>query len=401
MKSPKTMEFLQRYRNDMVYGMERMKMDQPSFGKAGLSMFLDYGGASEDGFRNMVLDVDQFCENNDYSMTCQKNQSCILLHKEVQSTTPTVENDPSPSTSNEDTTNHPDGSDSTASAPKSPTSKYPLNLYVHIPKTAGYAVSYHLKQLGNQTTLSHDESTSWVNSICNKGIKHYKNYPQWQEEERAQGIQCRIYISEAEYISQYQGEHNAIFFTMIRDPQEHILSQYFHCTEASVHRNKELMPNLTEWLQFYATEKPKLSPLNKPGKNPFGCYDPRHLQSRYLRFNGTESGLHELTSKFQVIGLTSHFQESVCLLYIHLKGGSEIPPECDCSKDHRLLPESDREDHGVTHHGSTFQLESEEQRALIQKLAGIDTMLYRYVRDTQFDEQVVRFEERYSFKLCR
>lgn len=67
MKSPKTMEFLQRYRNDMVFVMELKPMDQPSFGKAGLSMFLD------------------------------------------------LENDPLPSTSDEDTDNHPDGSDSTAS----------------------------------------------------------------------------------------------------------------------------------------------------------------------------------------------------------------------------------------------------------------------------------------------
>ena len=85
MNSPKTMEFLQRYRNDIIHGLEGKVMDQPSFGKAGVSMFLDYGGGSESGFRSMILDDDQFCRNNaGKSRSCQTDDSCILFHKEVR-----------------------------------------------------------------------------------------------------------------------------------------------------------------------------------------------------------------------------------------------------------------------------------------------------------------------------
>ena len=82
MKSIKTIEFLQRYRNDMIYGLRGNIMDQPSFGKAGLSMFLDYGGDSESGFRSMILNSTQFCDNNTGRLSCKMHDSCILMHKE-------------------------------------------------------------------------------------------------------------------------------------------------------------------------------------------------------------------------------------------------------------------------------------------------------------------------------
>jgi len=86
MKSPKTYEFLQRYRNNMIYELRGKTMDQPSFGKAGLSMFLEYGGGSESGFRSMILDDDRFCEHDTkYTRTCKEEDSCILLHKEIRS----------------------------------------------------------------------------------------------------------------------------------------------------------------------------------------------------------------------------------------------------------------------------------------------------------------------------
>ena len=81
MKSPRTIEFLQRYRNDMIYGLEGKIMDQPSFGKAGLSMFLDYGGDSESGFRSMILNNTQFCDGRGTN-SCKMHDSCILMHKE-------------------------------------------------------------------------------------------------------------------------------------------------------------------------------------------------------------------------------------------------------------------------------------------------------------------------------
>ena len=284
-----------------------------------------------------------------------------------------------------------------------------LHFYVHVPKTAGSAVCDHLKRMMKQTTslrwskklykaiqsIINQHGTNWRDGICNKFEKQFQHYKEWQAEEASQGIKCRLYISEASYLPQFR--NSSIFYTMIRDPREHILSQYFHCTEAPVHRKKELMPPFTEWMRFYAQESTEQISLDKKHFANFNCYDPRNLQSRYLMFNGTEKGLQDLTNKFEVIGLSSRFEESICLLFIHLTSGSFIPEECNCSSKRRQL----KYDHGVKHHGSSFKKLTEEQRSLIKKLTVNDKMLYRYVSDVFFDEQVARFEETYSFKLCQ
>lgn len=81
MTSSRTRKFLDRYRYEHVHAIldqDLPIMDQPSFGKAALSMHLDHGNE----WKHLNLDKDHFCT---YSMYNQSNTNssnrCIFVHK--------------------------------------------------------------------------------------------------------------------------------------------------------------------------------------------------------------------------------------------------------------------------------------------------------------------------------
>ena len=81
MTSSQTRTFLDRYRYEHVFAIvdqDLPVMDQPSFGKAALSMHLDHSNE----WKHLNLDKDHFCINSEYNLSNTKSSNrCIFVHK--------------------------------------------------------------------------------------------------------------------------------------------------------------------------------------------------------------------------------------------------------------------------------------------------------------------------------
>ena len=63
---------------------------------------------------------------------------------------------------------------------------------------------------------------------CNMGIGRVSQFSGHYKD-----VVCTLFMSELPHTTQFQ--HT---YTIVRDPREHVLSQYFHCTESGVHKNR-------------------------------------------------------------------------------------------------------------------------------------------------------------------
>jgi len=282
--------------------------------------------------------------------------------------------------------------------------------YVHIPKTAGYSAENRFNKYAK----------GYVDrkfKLCNEGMKNLiknknrkKHRYQWDAADR-EGIHCQVHMSESEYNEKILRGRSGVY-AILRDPREHVVSQYFHCTEAPIHTNKDHMPStLTEWLAHWVkgfneiaesqndieTRKKVMDEMSY-----YSCYNPINMQSVFTDFDGSDEATKGLDDKFDVIGLSHRFEQAVCLIFIHASGGV-IPDECNCSSSRRRLERvwanTVSNAHGVTHHASDIELDV-EQKAHIDRLTEVDKVLYDHVNDVLFDMQVERFEKEYDFKLC-
>ena len=112
----------------------------------------------------------------------------------------------------------------------------------------------------------------------------------------------------------------------------------------------------------------------------------------------------ELEWKYDIIGDTAAWTQSVCAIAIRYTGW--IPPKCDCthaSQRRRRLhfeydPNSTGHAHGVKHHGATFQT-TPYQNQLIDKLTVHDQQLYS-VAQKIFDHQLEAIESEYHIRIC-
>jgi hypothetical protein len=90
--------------------------------------------------------------------------------------------------------------------------------------------------------------------------------------------------------------------------------------------------------------------------------------------------------------------------FLDIKYTGWIPKQCDCSdvpKRRRLVDltyNPDRDAHGVTHHGATFNL-TQHQRDMIMTLRDQDRQLYSLVKEI-FAEQVEEVEGQYGITIC-
>ena len=73
-----------------------------------------------------------------------------------------------------------------------------------------------------------------------------------------------------------------------------------------------------------------------------------------------------------------------------------VPTQCDCSSlhDRRKLAV----DHGVTHHGNTFNI-TDQQRYWIDEITKLDQRLYKYGKII-LARQVEKLEKEFNVSLC-
>jgi len=277
----------------------------------------------------------------------------------------------------------------------------PEKFYMHIPKTGGTSAQKELNSL-----LKKSSNPKLKRSfVCNYGnVRDYHFFkPTFETQNNGQKI-CSVQLSEKEYDTvNFQG---STIYTIVRDPQHHVLSQFFHCTESNVkglqQKRKGIMPSLDDWLYEWVQQKRCNGPLAKRrmplDRNMYGCYKPINMQSNFMGLIEEEGEMNmDTLDKYAVIGSLSKYEESICLIFIHFNDGV-IPHRCNCSRDHRRL--SIKNSHGVKHHATDFEL-SPLQLEMIKELTDRDREMYDYVNDVLFEKQVASFEERYDFTLCR
>ena len=271
--------------------------------------------------------------------------------------------------------------------------------FSHIPKSG---TSYSYMKL--RQWLIH-ESPEWQALSreerflpCDMGLTHPSLF-----ESRYNAVcragKCNMWM--AEYPATLQARVN---YAVIRDPFAHTVSNYFHCTESRDHqRRAHLMPgSIDDWLSAWVQA---MNNETKAKENKaFKCYDPRNFLSRYMHFNGSETkevNKERLKERFRIIGDQARLLKSTCMVYIDYTDGW-IPDECNCS--HNRISTTNRTstfrlDHGVSHHGDTFNL-TENQRNMIESLRADDMQLYKLLVDEIFEEQVLEIENKYNVTIC-
>jgi len=184
-------------------------------------------------------------------------------------------------------------------------------------------------------------------------------------------------------------------YTIIRSPTEHVISQYHHCKESKDHEQyAHLMPSFDEWIDHHVERLTTVNRTSNRVYRKFYCFDPINLQSFFTNFwgNTTEDYLRD---RFDVIGDMAQLGKSICAISIRYSG--YVPPACDCTNQnkHRRLST----DHGVQHHGATFNL-TDEQSEKIAKLTQLDSILYERTKNV-FSVQVKEIEDEMGIILCQ
>mmetsp|Transcript_15559 Transcript_15559/g.32480 ORF Transcript_15559/g.32480 Transcript_15559/m.32480 type:complete len:341 (-) Transcript_15559:17-1039(-) len=256
------------------------------------------------------------------------------------------------------------------------------NFYLHISKTGGWNV--YQKMFALEESQRQEEEESRICEIAQGSLKRRK-------------LSCDFVFSERRY-SKYANRAYAV----VRNPRDHVLSQYFHCTESRDHRNNaHFMPSsLDEWLEAWtlALDNETKAEENKQ----FHCYDPRNYQTSwvYNELKEDESeDLETLKHRFAVIAPFDRMDTAICTIYIQFSG--RVPAECICSSketERKLIHDKHDATHGVKHHGSSYNTTS-EQDALIEKLTTDDALLYNRTVEL-FKGTLKKTEEEYGVKIC-
>jgi len=311
--------------------------------------------------------------------------------------------------------------------------------FIHIPKAGGTYARHQLNNDVRENRLIREQGI-----LCDRGISpvsKYKSWPSFYEfnakkrnkiamAKAARTLdqggeapiiknkirrKCGMYMTESHYSSIPQH-----VYTIVRDPREHLVSAYFHCKESKLHGKRfgHLMPDtLDEWLNIWTDVKrgpqgPQKEWAIKKTQN-FRCYNPINMQSSML-LSPTKGGevveisKAALAKRFDVIGLTSQMDKSLCLVFIAWNGFA--PSRCVCGGggnedgghagqgEQRLSHSIVIHSHNVTNHGGTHE-HTPEQLSAIAELASADMKLYA-VAEELFEDKVAQVEKELSIKLC-
>jgi hypothetical protein len=275
--------------------------------------------------------------------------------------------------------------------------------------------------------------------IDNGPRQHIRNFANWTRDHP----QHRIFMSEGLGFNEEPGgayrparmqHHN---FVMFRDPQSHVLSQYFHCTESRgtqqyTARLNSMPKSLHEWLYIWdETRRNKSLARRKLPHHAHAhwndprmkCYNPIDFQSW---ITGYPQSKQELEEKFDATGILSEFHRSACVFSTMVL--NRVPPACNCSHlttlrsngndqstTTRIMSNNEDDDddnsindgtrkthngqsHGVTHHGDTYQPSAEELK-LIRNLTMHDQILYNNAKEI-FYAKVADLEQQYQVTFC-
>ena len=275
---------------------------------------------------------------------------------------------------------------------------------MHIPKTGGYnayrKISSTLSHSDQYNELSPQDRYRMVN-IAEAPITKKSDLPSSYG-----GTRCNMWMSEFQYYKLPLEMIPKYMYTIIRNPRHHVLSQYFHCTESNDRgaRHKRAkrqtpMPELDEWLTEWILALD--DPVRRWQNYKFRCYYPIDLQSTYVvdtkDYDADLGSIRHIQQKFTVIGPLDEMDKVLCVILIHYAGF--LPDACNCSNGENKHKQRRRlSDHGVIHHGSTYNTTS-FQDAMIEKLVAKDQILYDYSLKL-FNVQLRLVEEYFNVTIC-
>lgn len=269
------------------------------------------------------------------------------------------------------------------------------NYLVHIPKTAGKFAWQAVREL-TESSPQYKQLKSQPYTICelnfrNATARFPHGFP--KTDRKGDGKECTFWSSE-----QPLAENALYNYLIVREPRTHVLSQYFHCTEAPIHANKHLMPDLTTWLERWveAMDNPALETTNQE----YHCYRPINLQSEFATFDPDRHSIEDLREKAVVVGTKGTFHPTLCAITIEWNGF--VPPACNCSSSSppkRRRTEQSYFSHGVKHHGDSYSTSSYQDQ-LIHKLTEKDRVLYSYA-ERLIEHKILELERRYDVVICK
>ena len=228
--------------------------------------------------------------------------------------------------------------------------------------------------------------------LCNLGAKRIKGKLMVSYK----NIKCNMWMSEVKYSP--KPKHT---YSIIRNPRELVLSQYFHCSESKDHAKFSYrMPSLDVWLESWVSALTNTSKAEKCDKL-FHCYDPRNMQSMYVDFHPENKyhTLDDIQRKFTVIAPMEQMDASICVIFIHYTGW--VPEVCDCTFPHSNHHDDEtirRADHGVKHHGASYNT-TKHQDELIHQLVETDHLIHEYTKQL-FARQLLLTQEKFNITIC-
>lgn len=206
-----------------------------------------------------------------------------------------------------------------------------------------------------------------------------------------------------------EGLHTDGIVTMLRDPREHVFSQYVECADDTWGRKavreegRPLLKEFRSWLRHFAYNFTT---------DDLGCYHPFNMQTRAFLCQGHLHHLNSIEELKQTtdlnlairrlkatffVGLTEHYQESMCLLYE--KVTNQLPEWCNCEERElwgKYVPQ--HESHKTRSH-SLAELSSMELN-MVDNLTELDRKLYKEAQ-RRFLLDVQGVEERHHTRvLC-
>ena len=248
--------------------------------------------------------------------------------------------------------------------------------YLHIPKAGGY---------GMQAALS--SNGAWVYNFglgppTTRVEQYYAKHPK-----------RRVFMTEGNGFNTHPLRPA---LTMLREPGSHVLSQYFHCTESDDHKaHRRFMANTTldDWLRYWVKAKSSKAPKRSHLDHKFKCYNPMNLQCHIAGWDGSKN---DLRNKFEIVGVLERFTKSNCMMLVHIL--HKVPEICNCTGHRRIATNTIRPSHGVSHHGSSFNL-TDIQMQLLTELTYEDTRMYSLGLELM-DESLALMEDQYQVRLC-
>lgn len=267
---------------------------------------------------------------------------------------------------------------------KSSVGEYPL-MYLHIPKTGGSSFESDFRQKVNT------EKDIVIKSLG-----------------EASFVQDQVRMSENEIV------------TTFRNPLNHVLSMYKHCTEGNNVKNKTSgMPEYLSWVQFWYDKSEKSlsrtielrhfterrGPRDSYFKyvdNIYECYVPVNLQATRMGL----LNLEDLNAIDKRIGqnlfhamILENYDISYCILMYKIDPFN-IPDFCECEKTPTKQLTHHR--HGVApYNGNEFFDSHAREKKLTSTITDIDSYVYKAARKRMmWETEYVRRTFDPEFFLC-